>query len=361
MFKNPFKHPLLIFLAGLALGVKLFSLFPEAVEQRYTNGLYPYFSTGLRVLLGWIPFSVGDLLYFAASLYFIYLLYRALVVLRAKGFSKVLLARGVVKCFKILLILYIWFNALWGLNYNRLGIAHQLELELQPYTLEEVTALAHDLQQQLNLYAAQADSTQKWDAMDRLQHAAVGTYQNAQKHYPYLQYRQPTLKPSLYTHVGHYFGFTGYYNPFTGEAQVKTTIPHFIKPFVALHEVAHQLGYAKENEANFVAFLSGKHSGDAAVLYSMYYELFRYALREVAYLDTAVAAAFKARLHPRVLRDNEALKAYLLSTQNKIEPLMSFFYDRFLKANNQAEGVQTYNRVVALLVAYRKKFGSPAI
>ena len=40
---------------------------------------------------------------------------------------------------------------------------------------------------------------------------------------------------------------------------------------------------------------------------------------------------------------------------------MSFFYDRFLKANNQAEGVQTYNRVVALLVAYRKKFGSPAI
>jgi len=357
MRKKLFYNPLLLVLLVLALLLRLAAGQSAWVEQRYSNGLFPPLGATLRFLLKWIPFSVGDILYAAAALYFFYLFYKGIKSIPLKGIRDVW-PRALVKGLQILLIIYIWFNALWGLNYNRLGIAHQLELELQPYTLEEVTALTQNLQQQLNFYAARADSLQKWDNNAVLLKATEATYGNAEKHYPYLKYHQPTLKTSLYTHVGQYFGFTGYYNPFTGEAQLKTTIPSFIKPFVALHEVAHQLGYAKENEANFIAFLAGKHSGDEAVLYSVYYEIYRYALREVAYRDTAVAASFKAALHPRVVRDNEALKAYLLATQNKIEPLMTFFYDHFLKANNQAEGIQTYNRVVALLVAYRKKMGA---
>ncbi len=360
MLKRLLTDRVFILLLLLAAVIKVASLSGAWVEQRYSNGVYPLLGRGLRAFLGWLPFSVGDLLYAAAGVYLLYLLYKAVLAIRIKGIRDVL-PRGIITGVKIFLLVYIWFNLLWGLNYNRKGIAHQLELDLQPYTLEEVADLTKDLQQQLNFYAARADSTQKWNDTKTLVKAAAATYKNAETYYPYLVYRQPTVKPSLYTHVGHFFGFTGYYNPFTGEAQLNTTIPSFIKPFVTLHEVAHQLGYAKENEANFVAFLAGKHSGDAAVLYSVYYELYRYALREVAYRDTAVAAAFKAGLRPRVVKDNEALKVYLISTRNKIEPLMSFFYDRYLKANDQAEGVQTYNRVVALLVAYRKKFGASMI
>lgn len=360
MLKRLLYDPVFIILVLVAAVIKLASLNSVWVEQKYSSGIFQPLGAALRALLRHIPFSVGDVLYAAAGIYLIYLLYTGIEAVRLKGFLDVLPA-GIIKAIKIALLVYVWFNLLWGLNYNRLGIAHQLELEVQPYTLEDVTALTQNLQQQLNLYAAKVDSSQKWNSNASLLAATVGTYKNAAHHYPYLKYRQPTIKPSLYTHVGHYFGFTGYYNPFTGEAQLKTTIPAFIKPFVALHEAAHQLGYAKENEANFIAFLAGKHSGDEGVLYSVYYELYRYALREVAYRDTAVAATFKATLHPRVVRDNEILKAYLLTTQNKIEPLMTFFYDTFLKVNNQAEGIQTYNRVVALLVAYRKKMGANLI
>lgn len=361
MLKRLLKDRSLLLLLLLAALLKVAAASAPWVEQRYATGIYPPLGTSLRALLGFLPFSVGDLLYAAAALYFIYLLYKAIVVIKTKGFSKILVLAGFKRFLKVVLVIYIWFNLLWGLNYNRQGIAHQLKLDVQQYTLQDVTDLTQNLQQQLNFYAAKVDTTQIWADTDTLLSAAVATYKNAERHYPYLKYRQPTLKPSLYTHVGQYFGFTGYYNPFTGEAQLKTTIPSFSKPFVTLHEVAHQLGYAKENEANFVAFLSGKHAGNVAVLYSVYYELYRYALREVAHRDTAVAAAFKATLHPRVLRDNEILKAYLLSTQNKIAPLTTFFYDHYLKANDQAEGVQTYNRVVALLVAYRKKYGANMI
>lgn len=362
MVKRLLKDYVLIILVAGTLLVKLASLQSDWVERQYTHGIYPYLAKAQRAVLRPIPFSVGDLLYAAAGLYFVFLIYQAFAALRSKGGSRVLLFEGFVKCFKILLIIYVWFNVLWGLNYNRLGIAHQLQLQDATYTLEEVTTLAQTLQQRLNHYAAQVDTLNKEEQKkDHLFAQAFAAYKRAAIQYPYFTYAYPTVKSSLYTGVGHYFGFTGYYNPFTGEAQIKTTIPLFLQPFVTLHEIAHQLGYAKENEANFVAFLSGRHGTDAFLLYSVYYNLYRYAAREIHSRDEALYLSLGAQLHPQVLRDNEILKAYLLSTQNKIEPLITLFYDQFLKVNNQKEGVQTYNRVVALLIAYQKKFGSGAI
>ena len=361
MLKSLLKDRFLVLLFLFALLIKLASLNSSWVEQKYSNGIYPPLGSSLRALLGFFPFSVGDLLYAAAGLYLFYLLYKAIVAIRAKGFLKVL-PGGLRKGLKIALVIYIWFNAFWGLNYNRLGIGHQLALQKQPYSLNELTALTLTLQQRLNFYAAQVDTTERINLQgSALQKQTVAAYAAAQKPFFFLLYPNPTIKPSLFTGVGHYFGFTGYYNPFTGEAQIKTTIPSFLKPFVALHEVAHQLGYAKENEANFIAYLVGKNAGNSHFLYALYYEMYRYALREIGNRDVVLAQTFKQQLHPRVLADNEQLKAYLLSTKNKIEPLMTLFYDQFLKANRQQSGVQTYNEVVALLLAYSKKVGLQAI
>ena len=74
---------------------------------------------------------------------------------------------------------------------------------------------------------------------------AKGCYEVAEKEYPFIQYKSTSVKPSLYGWLGNYFGFTGYYNPFTGEAQVNTTVPKFLLPYITLHEIGHQLGYAK--------------------------------------------------------------------------------------------------------------------
>ena len=56
--------------------------------------------------------------------------------------------------------------------------------------------------------------------------------------------------------IGKYGGFLGYYNPFSGEAQVNTKVPAFIIPFTACHEIGHQLGFASESEASFVGYLA---------------------------------------------------------------------------------------------------------
>ena len=106
-------------------------------------------------------------------------------------------------------------------------------------------------------------------------------YEDAAKVYPFIQYKAASVKSSLYGLLGDYLGFTGYYNPFTGEAQVNTTVPKFLLPYITLHEMGHQLGYAKEDEANFSGYLAAANSHDTLFQYSTYLDLFVYANREV--------------------------------------------------------------------------------
>ncbi len=349
-------------LAVSALILKIASVSPAFVERYYTNGVYPVISRTLRFTFGWLPFSMGDVLYFAAGAWLIFKAARFVRSAFRPGLKRIW-KKALLKGAAVSLSIYIVFNLFWGLNYSRQGIAWQLALEVKPYGLNDARRLTGVLLNKLNRTAATVDT------QARLQFAggkpvfqkAIAAYGTAAARLPFLSYKNPSIKASLYSRVGHYFGFTGYYNPFTAEAQLKWNIPPFLKPFVTCHEMAHQLGYAKENEANFVAFLAARTSGDVNMRYALYYNLYRYALREVYSRDTALAAHFQTLLAPRVVRDNNELKAYFESTENAVEPYIMFLYDRYLKLNQQQAGVETYNEVVALLIAYAKKMGWQAI
>ncbi len=56
----------------LAVCIKIFSFFPDAVEKYYSTGIYPVISRLQRLLFGWIPFSVGDILYAACFTYLVF-------------------------------------------------------------------------------------------------------------------------------------------------------------------------------------------------------------------------------------------------------------------------------------------------
>ena len=138
-------------------------------------------------------------------------------------------------------------------------------------------------------------------------------------------------------------------------------MPTFIKPFVLTHEIAHQLGYAKENEANLVAFLVSRTSDNKEVVYSAYFEMYLYTISELKRRDSSVAKQFIENLHPQVKRDEVAYRKYLIQSKNPVEPYISIFYDQYLKWNRQPKGKLTYNEVVAWLIAYMKKRGTTAI
>ena len=363
MLKSLLRDRVLIGLIILTILIKIVALNEAWVERYYTYGFYPVISTSLRFLFGRLPFSFGDLVYLAAVFYIIAKALKFLRVLKKRQVKDYLNRVLLRKFLRLILCIYLIFNIFWGLNYNRLGIASQLKLNVKEYTVQDLDSLTLILQERLNMFAASVDSTRRI-ALDHnrvLFKEAIATYKNVEKFMPFLAYHFPSIKPSVYSHIGHYFGFTGYYNPFSGEAQIKTTVPFFLKPFVALHEIGHQLGYGKENEANFVAFISSRSSGNPEFRYSVYYEMHQYAIRELYRRDSTKAKFYRTQLHPQVEKDTRELAAYLFRSKNNVEPWVTSFYDEYLKLNNQPKGKMTYNEVVAWLIAYQKKFGSKAL
>lgn len=363
LFRRLMKSWSWVLLILLCIVIKWVSLYPSWVEDHYTYGVYPAITTTQRFLFGWIPFSIGDLFYAFLVLVILYRLFLFARLAARKQLNRRYFTKALQQGIFFFLFIYVSFNLLWGLNYNRKGISTQLGIKVQKYSLADLDTLTGVLQQRLNTYAAQAGPAQR-DSVRRkrdLFRESSILFNEAAAQYPFLSYRPRSVKPSIFSYLGNYLGFQGYYNPFSGEGQVNTTIPPFLEPFVTLHEIAHQLGYGKENEANFVAFLAARRSRLPVFRYSMYFDMYNYAINEVARRDTAMARQYRKQLDSTVIKDILEYREFYRRHRNPVENFVSWGYGNFLKANNQPGGKETYNEVVAWLVAYYKRFGMDAL
>ena len=351
-----------ICLVILAAGIKILSFFPGAVEKYYTMGLYPFIARLQRILFGWLPFSIGDIIYGVIIIWLIIALVRLVRRLVKRQVNGPWLLGRLRSTAFICLLVYVLFNGLWGLNYDRLGIADQLQLNVQPYSTEELTDLLRRVTGRLNDLDSAARLTRP-----PLAHAgtvfkgAVQSYTDLSARDIRFTYASPSIKSSMFYYIDDYLGFGGYYNPFTGEAQVNTTDPVFSQPYTTCHEMAHQLGYAKENEANFVGYLAARSSTDKSFQYSVYFDLYLYAARELYMLDSNLVRPFREQLKPGIRRDYRELQAFNRKFENPFEPIVRRLYGNYLKANHQPQGIKTYNEVIAWLIAYAKKNGWEAI
>jgi len=350
------KWRVTLILGFLALAINLFSYQSGWVEEYYATGIYPSIGAGMRRIFGWLPFSLGDILYSLVVGWLIFLLFRLVRNIFQQKLKRAPFVPIFIRLINGLLIIYIYFNLSWGLNYNRLGISHQLGLNVTEQPSSKLMALTDRLIIKTNSYAAAAGRNTTLPSGDVLS-TSVKNYNKLSKDYPFLVYQPRSVKRSMFGVLGNYMGYTGYYNPFTAEAQINDAVPGFLHPFVASHEIAHQLGYAKENEANFVGFLAARVSDDTAFLYSAYFEMFLYANSELFRRDSLLARKNIKKLAPEVQRDLAELRAYRIRYENPLDKLISIFYDRYLKLNQQPDGDRTYSKVVLWLLAYYDKFG----
>ena len=91
-------------------------------------------------------------------------------------------------------------------------------------------------------------------------------------------------KPVLASKLMSYANIGGMFFPFTMESNINVDNPFSTVPWTMAHELAHQCGFMREDEANFIAYLACKESDDA---------LMRYSGLLLAY-DNATAALRKA-------------------------------------------------------------------
>lgn len=342
-----------LILITVIIGLHLIAVYTDWIEKFYSTHIYVFISAILRTITGWLPLSIGDILY---GCVFVWLMYKIIRFFFTRPSWKKFFI-GVRNLVVKFLWVYVFFLLMWALNYYRYGIGYQLNLEPKEYNTADLKGTTTQLLLHLNSSAKMLDSLHLSYPNDKaIFNEAITVYHQAENTYPYLLYKHASVKPMLSGAIGSYSGFLGYYNPFTGEAQVNTKPPAFVLPYTTCHEMAHQIGYASESEASFVAYLVTKQNNNPLFNYSAYFDLFSYANGELFIRDSLAAKQNVKLLDTLVKKDYVAYRKYLHKYRNPIEPLLSVIYGNYLKAHNQPQGIKSYDEVVAWIIAYYKKY-----
>jgi hypothetical protein len=354
------KYRHLLVALVLAILVKCMSIFPNWVENVYVPHIYTPLAKAQRLLFGWLPFSLGDILYLLVIIGIGYLLFKLIQKIYKKTFSFGIFKKYWTRILTTGLYVYVVFNLFWGLNYSRKGIAHQLQIEVKKYTRADVEPLLAQIIKKLNAYADTAYFTQNL-GYDTCNKYAVDCYKELNAKHSFISYSQKSVKKMMSSQLQNYMGFLGYYNPFTGEAQINHSVPKIMIPTIFLHEMAHQLGYAKEDEANFVGYLAAKESTNAYFKYSCYFDLLQYVAGELNNIDSIATKPYIKTLHPSVVENLKTWQYFRKKHESIFSDATAWIYNQFLKAADRPQGIATYNEVVALLIAYMRKYGVEAI
>lgn len=355
--KNPLKNKLR---NGIALSIvpqiliiSWLSGRPELVEKYYSTGLYPQISAFFRTLFGWIPFSVGEILYTLLIL----LGLRYLIRNRKKIVAyKLAFLRDVVL---VLSIFYFTFHLVWGLNYYREPVSRQFNIEAEA-SLEDIKALAEALVVKTNQlqYQITGDSTEMVQipyTRQEIFEKTIANYDRLEEQLPLLGYHRPSIKKSSYSIMSSYMGIGGYLNPFTNEAHVNKKTPLFRFPVVSGHEIGHQVGYSAENETNFIGYFVTVKNEDVYFQYSAYAYALSYCLSAILRTEEQATRDLYQQLNPGVIKNYRELQEFHASYENPLEPVFKSMFSTFLKANHQKDGIKSYGKVVNLLVGFHQK------
>jgi hypothetical protein len=346
---------------------------PSMVAGYFTQGLFRYVAMVLRFLFGSLPFAIGELVYFILIILLIINILKYFILL--KNFNQ--FGRKI----KFILVALIWFairiyvvfQLIWGLNYMQPDPTNDFNLNVNsPKNAQiaqaEMDQLTYELIEELN-QTKEEIRLNKWKEpnFDQVVANVQLAYSEIAKDYPRLKLQHQSVKKAIFPSLGDYIGFLAFYQPITGEAILRSDLPILTQPYTIAHEMAHQLGYASETEANFIAFVVATENKDPYLKYSMLLQMFTYA-QDAQLLLLAGNKGFdawkaqieknKALLSPAVIKDRSKIRAFFAARAGKQIQASSQLYDQFLKWNQQAAGLASYADVLKWVRAYRLKTDS---
>ena len=334
----------LIYFIGLISNENLF------IENFYSNSLYIFISEKLRILNYWTHIPVGDLIYI---LIFFFIFYK--IFLSQKSLRNFLIELGA-----LLTIISILFYFLWGINYKRISIKNKIasNQEIDIVKLVDFTNKLINKTNKKHLDLFNLDSITPFDkrSFEEIKNTSILDFKNLnalkQDRIQNFDYTYPSIKRSLFSSALTFMGFSGYINPFTGEANINTKIPKNSIPFVVNHEIAHQLGIAGERDANFISYISLLNSSNQfheflALSYSL-----RVCLNELYVNDRDSYSNSIKKINIGILNNYKQTQNFWSKYNGPIEVISKNIYDKFLKQNDLKTGIKNYGETISLILSY---------
>ena len=332
-------------------------------QKGLMNAVADHFTGPLRRGLGkvcyLVPFSVMEAVEVLAVLFGAgYVIWNVRAVARAKDGRRDRAYGAALGAACILLSVWAGFCLLWGVNYWTDSFQDKSGIYAQPVALEdlrEVTAFFAD-----RVSETAGDVRRDGHGLfavprEEILANSVRAYDGLTEAFPFLAFDDPGVKPMAFSRLMSALDFTGFYSSFTGESNVNVDSPACMLPSTIAHELAHQRGFASEQECNFLAVLASTTCSDPAYIYSGWLIGYVYLGNALYSQDPESYRAIREALPEEVRLDLAYNNAYWAQFQDTpVQKASNKVYDVILKSYGDERGIQSYGTVVDLLVVYYK-------
>jgi len=354
------KIPLavIIIYAVAAFCALLYLLF--MLSEPFSDFFNRYISSFFRAILAhatsWIPFSLAELMLLLIPLW-VFIISRAVIRKYAYSLKETLV--GVLCVLSLVAIVFSVFTLNFAAGYRGSTLDKKLGIDKQKVSAEELyetsLILIDGIESSMDGVCFENGGFSvmpyNYSGMNK---ELLEAYGRASDKYPFLQRLNSRVKPVMLSEPMSYTHITGVYTFFTGEANINVNFPDYCVVYTAAHELAHQRGIAREDEANFVAFLICLESDDPYVRYCGYLNLYEHVATALSKADKELFRDSYSRL-PDVVKDelssySEFYKKYEKSTASKVSGAVN---NSFLTSQG-TPGTKSYGMVVDLAVAYYK-------
>ena len=331
-----------------------FVLFP-AFADFFNGNVSPLFRFLLAKLTGWLPFSLAEmaiLLIPAAVVLLVVIAYRHY----CGSWKNTFVYLGILlSAACIVLNLFVWTFAA---GYHGRTLDEKIGLERKPVSAAELEKTAEILAGELNAlseeisYLPSGASVMPYSFFE-MNGKLNEAYRRVCKKYDFLDDFSSRLKPVMLSEPMSYTHITGIYTFFTGEANVNVNFPDYTIPHTAAHELAHQRGVAREDEANFVAFLVCLSSDDPYIRYSGILSIYEFVMSALYSADYEAYVRIYRSVRDEIHGEEAAYSAFFEKySDNLAATISNATNDAYLKGQGESAGTRSYSMVVDLAVAY---------
>ena len=345
-------------IAALSLVVYLIAVISTPFANWFNHHIGGAVRTVLAKLTVWLPFSLAEMLIFSLPLIVAAI---GVYAWRRHCGTWRTMWRYLLSVVSVVSIFFSLFVFSFGTGYHTETLDRRLELPVGEVSVADLKATALLLAQKTNeaalgvSFGEDGFSKMPYD-LKTMNDRLMDAYEEISAEYPFVGGFKSRVKPVLASKAMSYTHITGVYTYFTGEANLNVYFPDYTLPFTAAHELAHQRGIARENEANFVAFLVTSRSNDPYIRYTAYLNLYEYVANALFYADREAYKEVAQALAPEVVGELRAYAAFFEQFRNSVAADVSdAVNDTYLKLHGNAAGTASYGLVVDLAVAYYRQ------
>ena len=352
----PLIFPISLIAALLTLVIHL----TARVQPGFADFVNRWYGGILRIiaakLTSVLPFSLAEGLLMASPVLLAVLIGVAVICAKHSMRAGV---RYVCVLLSVICILFSMFVPMLGIGSSasplsdRLGFAEEkvsaVQLaETMQWAIDEANKLCGEVD-----FAFAGASAMPFENYNQMCRDLMIGYERLYRDHPIFWQFTSAVKPVILSEPMSYTHITGIYTFFTGEANLNVNFPDYSLPFTAAHELAHQRGFAREKEANFIAFLVCIHSDHPYTQYSGYVNLVEYLSNALYSADRELWEETFYTLDMRIRYEMQAYNEfYEKYKENKAAEISGAVNDTYLKVQGQTEGTRSYGLVVDLAVSY---------